>query len=580
MKKIMFVVMLLAGMQVHGQIDTVAFGERLPYLYYWDTNWIDSKCLLHPTCYAYSLYTLGHSTAEGWLSRGDAFWGRVCFTDTPLKIIGIAGLADVYQSTVCVVDTVLSDRLPEYFQLYQMGGENYTDCTLLAETRWDTVTPQHCMSFIIPGNLTFTDEQDSSYFKLRETYFEKPVIVHDTFCVGGTTHNNLAHGYDADLFPNGPSQGYSWARYIPSTYAFLEKWGYFGDCPHYPPDPPYFIVKYFHPYISYDNPNGAYGPNNVYDTTSFQRIYPPIRNHGMPNEFWLGFFAIFDTDFVYDACMGVATTGLYVEAVDTSGTATLAWDDSGVDEWQVAVAPWGVEADSGMLFETPINYLQVMGLDTGSWYVARVRTLCDSVLYGAWSDSVLFYMPGRSCVMPTGLHVVAVDSAMVSLAWDAGTASAWQVERGMCDLGMSNAQTVTTQAPTLTVADLPFGNAWYWARVRVVCDTDFWSDWTDTVRFYVPNQHTGGGPDDTTQAINLVEQYTYLMPNPARDEVTVASSFRVKAVELYGSDGKLLQRQEVNAVGTTLSLEGLPAGIYFVRVRTSAGVTTKRLVVE
>ncbi|MBQ7061793.1 MAG: T9SS type A sorting domain-containing protein, partial [Bacteroidales bacterium] len=256
------------------------------------------------------------------------------------------------------------------------------------------------------------------------------------------------------------------------------------------------------------------------------------------------------------------------------------WDDSGVEQWQVSVAPLGVEADSGMLYTTPINYLQVIGLDTGSWYVAQVRTLCDTDLFGEWSDSVLLYVPGPSCTMPAGLHVVAVDSAMVSLAWDAGTATNWQVERGMCDLGMSNAQTVTTQVPALTVADLPYGNAWYWARVRVVCDSDFWSDWTDTVRFYVPNQHTGGGPDDTTQLINLVEQYTYLMPNPARDEVTVASSFRVKAVELYAADGKLLQQVEVNAVGTTLSLEGLPAGIYFVRVRTSAGVTTKRLVVE
>ncbi len=47
---------------------------------------------------------------------------------------------------------------------------------------------------------------------------------------------------------------------------------------------------------------------------------------------------------------------------------------------------------------------------------------------------------------------------------------------------------------------------------------------------------------------------------------------------LYASDGKLLKAQEVNTLGTRLSLEGLPAGVYFVRVRTSAGVMTKRLV--
>ena len=150
----------------------------------------------------------------------------------------------------------------------------------------------------------------------------------------------------------------------------------------------------------------------------------------------------------------------------------------------------------------------------------------------------------------------------------------------MVEMGMSNGQMMEVENNAIQVNGLPYTDAWYWARVRVVCDSDFWSDWTDTVRFYVPNQHTGSGPDDTTQAINLVEQYTYLMPNPARDEVTVASSFRMKTVELYAADGKMLQQVEVNAVGTTLSLEGLPAGIYFVRVRTGAGVTTKRLVVE
>ena len=117
---------------------------------------------------------------------------------------------------------------------------------------------------------------------------------------------------------------------------------------------------------------------------------------------------------------------------------------------------------------------------------------------------------------------------------------------------------------------------------RTLCDTDFWSGWSDTVQFHVPMHHVGDttGGDTTGNGITLAEQYTYLMPNPAREEVAVMSSFREKALELYGADGKLLQRKEVDAVGTTLDLKGLPAGIYFVRVVTHAGVTTKRLVIE
>ena len=292
---------------------------------------------------------------------------------------------------------------------------------------------------------------------------------------------------------------------------------------------------------------------------------------------WWPFFAIFDTNFVYYACVGVTGTGLQVEErVDSLRSVTLSWDDSGVEQWQVSVAPEGVEPDSGMLFNVPINYLQVTELDTGVWYVARVRTLCDSVLQGAWSDTVRFFFRGDTCGVPTWLHVEALDSATVTLAWDASDAMAWEVEMGMDEVDMSEGQTTTLLTNSLQKNGL-FTDAWYWARVRALCDTDFWSECTDTVRFYVPVHHVG---DTKTRVITPVEQYTYLMPNPAREEVTVASSFRVKAVELYGADGKLLQHKEVNAVGTTLDLKGLPAGIYFVRVHTTAGVTTKRLVIE
>ena len=568
MKKLILPIILLSWLFANGQpvATIVQMGQRLPHLYYWDTNWVDHKVLTHLNgafCYDDGVPTGNTGFLD--FNYRDCFLGRTCITNLPLRVIGIAGVAHI-GTLGAPIPYLSEERLPEYFRLYQMLDDSLH---FVREIQWDTATPQYQM--VLPYNSSNYYGGYDTVYNLYEAYFEKPVMIHDTFVVGGTTYNNKQHGFDPEVFEN----PYMWAfvrEHKPTWYRPL--WLQSSTVLPHPPNPPFYYIKCLSTYHT------TMPPYNYYeDTNVFHKILP-YTPASLIDEVWLPFFVIFDTSFVYEACIGVATTGLYVEAVDTLGNVTLAWDDSGVEQWQVSVAPLGMEADSGMLFETPINYLQVTGLDTGTWYVAQVRTLCDTDLFGGWSDSVLLYVPGASCVTPTGLHVVAVDSAMVSLAWDAGTASTWQVERGMCDLGMSNAQKVTTQAPALTVADLPFGNAWYWARVRVVCDSDFWSDWTDTVRFYVPNQHTGGNPDDTTQAISLVEQYTYLMPNPARDEVTVASSFRVKAVELYAADGKLLQQVEVNAVGTTLSLEGSPAGIYFVRVRTSAGVTTKRLVVE
>ena len=229
-----------------------------------------------------------------------------------------------------------------------------------------------------------------------------------------------------------------------------------------------------------------------------------------------------------------------------------------------------------MLLETPINYLLVTGLEQGRWYETRVRTLCDSLFHGDWSLPVLFYVPTHfdTCLLPTGLHVAAADSGSVTLAWNNAEVLSWKVEMNPVALGLVNGQTKTATTNSLHVDGL-YADMWYWARVRALCDTDWYSDWTDTIQFLVPNHHI-----DMPNAINPVDQYTYLMPNPAKEEVTVMSSFKVRSVELYAADGKLLKEQEVNALGTRLSLEGLPAGVYFVRVRTSAGVTTKRLVVE
>ncbi len=243
--------------------------------------------------------------------------------------------------------------------------------------------------------------------------------------------------------------------------------------------------------------------------------------------------------------------------------------------------------DSGMLFSSTINYFKVTGLAVGQWYEARVRTVCDSIFYGEWSAKVLFYIPNPfdTCSEPVWFHVESTGVGEVTLQWANNMdTEGWELEMGTEGTPVGSG-TVSTEPMYFAVREGLDTATWHWARVRAKCGPGWYSNWSDTVMFYIPGD--GSGPDnpdtninDTTTAINYVELYTYLMPNPAKEEVTVMSSFKVRSVELYAADGKLLKEQEVNAIGTRLSLEGLPAGVYFVRVRTTAGVTTKRLVVE
>ena len=568
MKRIVLLLATLCVGYVQAQtVDTLEIGDRLPNLYYWGTNWIDSH------------YDGSNYVRYDTYLIGDAFLGRVCITDGLFPVIGLAAAVtfdklannNIFgQYHYGVIDTVLSHRLPEYFRLYQVESDEYT---LLADVRWDTATPQHCMK--LPGVFGVWN-----YYNLYEIYFEKNIWVHDTFCVGGTTYNNMMHGVDSELVPQYPEAGLTISERMPTVYPLLRKDGFSSP---YIPNPPYFVTTFYHEYSAY-NVSSMQLHAIWHDTTAFRKVYPSTNpnSNTTTSEFWVPFFAIFDTNYVpgvgiySDTC--TVPGGLHLEGMDEAGV-TMAWNAEQMYAWQLMLERADGEGEPLELM-TPINYVMVDGLEKGCWYVARVRSFCDSMCFSGWSDPLMFYIPLHwdSCAVPTWLHVESADSATVTLGWNMENATLWELESGCYGIaqGAGAVQEVMNNEVTLTGLDT---NAWYWARVRAVCDTDWWSEWTDTVCFYVPSTHQGA-PDDTTgSAITLAEQYTYLMPNPAREEVTVASSFRVKAVELYGADGKLLQRKEVNAVGTTLDLKGLPTGIYFVRVATHAGVTTKRLVV-
>ena len=75
------------------------------------------------------------------------------------------------------------------------------------------------------------------------------------------------------------------------------------------------------------------------------------------------------------------------------------------------------------------------------------------------------------------------------------------------------------------------------------------------------------------------EESLVLYPNPTNGKLTVSGSkFQVSSIEIYDVYGKLLQSVAVNDVAADLDVSGLPAGLYFARIRTDNGVVTKRFV--
>ncbi len=68
-----------------------------------------------------------------------------------------------------------------------------------------------------------------------------------------------------------------------------------------------------------------------------------------------------------------------------------------------------------------------------------------------------------------------------------------------------------------------------------------------------------------------------LYPNPAKGSVTVATP-GMRGVELISLMGQTIQRKQVNADHISLDLRDLPAGVYFVKVKTANSSTIKKLI--
>ena len=73
-----------------------------------------------------------------------------------------------------------------------------------------------------------------------------------------------------------------------------------------------------------------------------------------------------------------------------------------------------------------------------------------------------------------------------------------------------------------------------------------------------------------------------LMPNPAREQVTVTATDRLRAVEVSDMTGRRLMRRTLDGTAerVTLHIGHLPAGTYTVKVVTTRVITTEKLVVE
>ena len=338
-------------------IDTIT--SQVPRYLYHDDPWYDSPSL-NPS------YVLG--TAVNIVGHCPTLVAHIFHTDAPLEVIGIAGapIAEYagYGPNCITLDTTIEGRLPEFFQLYEATSDTFI---LVDEVRWDTCSQIRRL---------FAGEGTSRFgYDVCEAYFAKPVTVEDSFYVGFTTNNNMIYRnqrVEIDL-----GEGYVMYEYYNIWEHLITMIGAVRCSDGV--NPVNTSVKY--------KPSQVYAIEDsviIRDTIWYQEEHP--------NEWWF-LWPIFDTTGM--ACQSVSQ--LAVTPIENQST-TLTWSaPSGQALWDVEYGHSDAPRSSYTQTRVrPSPYLNLSNLDTGTYYTVYVRTVCDSNEYSAWSDSLVFYVPGDS----------------------------------------------------------------------------------------------------------------------------------------------------------------------------------------
>ena len=105
------------------------------------------------------------------------------------------------------------------------------------------------------------------------------------------------------------------------------------------------------------------------------------------------------------------------------------------------------------------------------------------------------------------------------------------------------------------------------------------TEWSAPVTFYTGQDTSSGGQGTEGVEETMLSRLTFLAPNPARDEVTVTSSFNLSRIEIHDLQGVMVFSEPVSGHDVTLPLDFLRSGTYIVSIHTHNGTTHKRLAV-
>ena len=200
--------------------------------------------------------------------------------------------------------------------------------------------------------------------------------------------------------------------------------------------------------------------------------------------------------------------------------------------------------------------------------------------WSLWSEfantwGVVFPIIRPRCTAPREGEVIRVEGDSVVIQFvDDGEEHQYEVVYARDGFGVDTTAGERTAAPDslFTFRGLEAGMR-YWYRVRRSCtigNMTVWSPWSQGYRLPAT---VGIRPDMEPVALEV-------KPNPANEYVEVTAEVPEGSLELRDAQGRLHLSQRLEGGHARIELQGVPAGVYTLQLRSAEGNATRRLIVK
>ncbi|NDI98653.1 T9SS type A sorting domain-containing protein [Flavobacterium sp. LaA7.5] len=279
-------------------------------------------------------------------------------------------------------------------------------------------------------------------------------------------------------------------------------------------------------------------------------------------------------------------SNLAITEPNNSNEFVASWEDDGntTGLWDVMLHDASSVQGTGWT-EISSNSVNIEGLQPNSYYVLKVRSVCDAglsqiqeILFATdadWCEGQTFTDPGGATSnYGNNQSIVRTFTPTEEGKVIRVTFSSFSLEQNFDFLRVFDG--ATTNAPTL-------GNF-----TGTTIQNQFTSTAADgslTFRFTSDEIFNEGGWIASVECVNATagindnsfSNFTYY-PNPATDIINISAGEDITEIKVYAISGQLLFTKSVNAAQTTVDISALANGVYFFKALNNTKETNFRVV--